>query len=726
MMSGFGSPEDAAARDTMGACVLMPVRPSVTVVSIVSLPSLFPTSERGGLQLFAQDVSYDDRREVQRDDDDEEKDRGRVDHRDGRFDVRALEAHVVEMESEVHDLPLEVQKREDAVDRQRGRELDDAHDHERRDFARAARHREDQSRQDTGRGRGQYDAPRRLPLRGAERERSVAHARGDRGEGFLRGHDDDGHREDGERQGAPDDAAGAERGRRQGLGEEDLVDVRADAVDEEAEPEDAEDDRRDAGEVVHGDPHESDDPALLRVFAKVERGDDAERHGDDAHEHDHQNRPEDGREDAALGVRLPRLVEHELADAREVDADLLHNRFGVRLDDAHHAEDRNRLALSLGVDECGTHRGVLLAAGLEALADLLVAALELGLLGLIRDAAPCETGILLELGAPEREPIPLEGGVDGPNVLLLGLPQLFEGGTELFLQVPQPREPSGVGAAEHLVSTPDVLQESMKIAVLLALDEERVRGRIRPDDVFLLDPAKVESVQVPIRDLHADAHRRRLLLRVRHGFARKDLAEHFPAVLRLDLDEGVRPEEAEAPHGDEREQPENEQQRDRQARAGEPDHRLALPEEELGERRAARRGRRRDRFGVSGSGHQMTVYFLRSRWRSASASVLTRKVTTKSRRAARKSTRYSVPPWGASGISTAMFAARVRMPLKMFQSRMGVLPVAISTIIVSPTARPKPTIRAEKIPAEAVGRITRIAVCHGEAPSCLLYTSDAA
>ncbi len=44
------------------------------------------------------------------------------------------------------------------------------------------------------------------------------------------------------------------------------------------------------------------------------------------------------------------------------------------------------------------------------------------------------------------------------------------------------------------------------------------------------------------------------------------------------------------------------------------------------------------------------------------------------------------------------------------------LPVAIRTIIVSPTARPKPTIRAEKIPAEAVGRMTRVAVCHGEAP----------
>jgi len=56
------------------------------------------------------------------------------------------------------------------------------------------------------------------------------------------------------------------------------------------------------------------------------------------------------------------------------------------------------------------------------------------------------------------------------------------------------------------------------------------------------------------------------------------------------------------------------------------------------------------------------------------------------------------------------------MPLKSDHSMIGVFPVAMRTIIVSPTARPKPTIRAEKIPAEAVGRMTRVAVCQGDAP----------
>ena len=56
------------------------------------------------------------------------------------------------------------------------------------------------------------------------------------------------------------------------------------------------------------------------------------------------------------------------------------------------------------------------------------------------------------------------------------------------------------------------------------------------------------------------------------------------------------------------------------------------------------------------------------------------------------------------------------MPLNGDQSRSGVLPVAISTIIVSPTARPNPTITAEKMPGLAVGRTTRVAVCQRLAP----------
>src|SRR5574340_1145162 len=61
-----------------------------------------------------------------------------------------------------------------------------------------------------------------------------------------------------------------------------------------------------------------------------------------------------------------------------------------------------------------------------------------------------------------------------------------------------------------------------------------------------------------------------------------------------------------------------------------------------------------------------------------------------------------------SGISTATLAASVRRPSNRFISMTGVLPVAISTIMVSPTARPMPIISAEKIPGLAVSNTTRV------------------
>ena len=75
-----------------------------------------------------------------------------------------------------------------------------------------------------------------------------------------------------------------------------------------------------------------------------------------------------------------------------------------------------------------------------------------------------------------------------------------------------------------------------------------------------------------------------------------------------------------------------------------------------------------------------------------------------------------MPPSGASGSSTAMLADSARKPLKIDQSMTGVLPVAMSTIMVSPTARPKPIMMAEKIPGLAVGSTMRIAVCQRLAP----------
>ena len=64
-----------------------------------------------------------------------------------------------------------------------------------------------------------------------------------------------------------------------------------------------------------------------------------------------------------------------------------------------------------------------------------------------------------------------------------------------------------------------------------------------------------------------------------------------------------------------------------------------------------------------------------------------------------------------------MLADSVRKPLNRLKSITAVLPVAISTIMVSPTARPKPIMTAEKIPLIAVGTTTRTVVCQVVAPA---------
>src|SRR5690606_9495128 len=110
------------------------------------------------------------------------------------------------------------------------------------------------------------------------------------------------------------------------------------------------------------------------------------------------------------------------------------------------------------------------------------------------------------------------------------------------------------------------------------------------------------------------------------------------------------------------------------------------------------------------------AYLLLSRRRTSSAKVLTTNVMTTSNRAERKSTRYKVPPTGASGISTATLAASARNPVKMPKSITGVFPVAMSTIMVSPTARPNPMMAAEKMAGPATGSTIRRIVSQWVAP----------
>ncbi len=91
-------------------------------------------------------------------------------------------------------------------------------------------------------------------------------------------------------------------------GIEQLVDIAAEVINEEAQTEYAVDDGRHAGEVVHRDTDDARDRPLLGIFAQIHRGDHAERRHQHRHQHDHQHGAEDGRENAAFGVGLARIV----------------------------------------------------------------------------------------------------------------------------------------------------------------------------------------------------------------------------------------------------------------------------------------------------------------------------------------------------------------------------------------------------------------------------------
>src|SRR4030095_12801966 len=186
---------------------------------------------------------------------------------------------------------------------------------------------------------------------------------------------------------------------------------------------------------------------------------------------------------------------------------------------------------------------------------------------------------------------------------------------------------------------------------------------------------------------------------VRDRLALDEHARHLRAVGERQAHDVGGQEKAEPVGGDETQEAEHQDQREGQCAAGQPDEGLPAPPE------------------LPRSGAHRYRYRCRSLSRTSSATVFTTNVRQKSRNAARKRTRNSVPPSGASGSSTAMFADSARKPLKIDQSMTGVLPVAMSTIMVSPTARPKPIMIAEKMPGLAVGSTMRSAVCQRVAPS---------
>src|SRR5262245_34917790 len=102
-MSGSRTSRAAASSSLTSVEILMPALSSVTVSGIVA------SSERRCLILPPQPVAHHDGGQVEQHHDREQQDGGGVDHRFGRLHVGALEADVVDVEAEVHELAVEVE-----------------------------------------------------------------------------------------------------------------------------------------------------------------------------------------------------------------------------------------------------------------------------------------------------------------------------------------------------------------------------------------------------------------------------------------------------------------------------------------------------------------------------------------------------------------------------------------------------------------------------------------
>src|SRR4029453_14145100 len=128
-------------------------------------------------------------------------------------------------------------------------------------------------------------------------------------------------------------------------------------------------------------------------------------------------------------------------------------------------------------------------------------------------------------------------------------------------------------AGNHLVTAPQLGHATVEVAPLVALQQRRLGRIVAGGDVALVDPSKVEAVQVAVADLQQHA-----LAGVGiagDGFAFLDLAQNLAAILERQLHNRLLPEKAQAIDGDEQQQAKREQQVEGERAAAQPGERLA-------------------------------------------------------------------------------------------------------------------------------------------------------
>ncbi|MNM85683.1 hypothetical protein D3C81_978120 [compost metagenome] len=475
----------------------------------------------------------------------------------------------------MHDLLVQVHVRVVAVHRQRRGQLDHTDQHQRRHFAGGSRHGEDQAGHHRRAGHRQDDFPQRLRLGRAQCQRAFTRGPRDARQAFLGGDDHHRHGEDRQGQRGPEQARGAEGRRRGGLGEEQAVQGATQHVDEEAQAEHAVDDRRNTGEVVHSDADDAGQRPLPGIFAQVDRGDHTERGDDHRHHQGHHHGAEDGREDAALGVRFARVVAEEFPELLEVEGELLAIAHGVGLVGVHQLAEADLGLLAAGVAHHHAVAIELLVQGAELFLEHLVAGIQLA-------AAGGQVGLglggqlIAQLQAAFLQTQALQAVVDAADVLLLQPVDLrieLIHALHALVQLGHGARPLG----DHLAVFLDAHQVAVEVAVLTALQGDQIGRRADVAQPLADDPGEVAAIQVAVAQLEQFAgHELRTILRHRKTSAVQALAGHLLALHFL-ADQGLRrlaghvvgrldhvrrPEVAETTHGDHRQQTDGHDHRD--------------------------------------------------------------------------------------------------------------------------------------------------------------------
>ena len=282
----------------------------------------------------------------------------------------------------------------------------------------------------------------------------------------------------------------------------------ADEVHEEAEAEDAEDNRRHAGEVVDGDTDEAHQQALRRVLPEIECRQHPERHRDDAHEEHHHDGAEDGREDAALGVRLSRIAGEELPQAAGVDGRAAGRRQLVRGIHPVHVEHRLVLLRAVGGTQREPHpRGGLNRAG-EPLFELSEPRAQGGLLLGKRQPARAQVRrgfrLLFEVQREGAQPRLLDSVVHAARSRRAPARE-----SPLDRRTLWPREASVPPAPPRCRSRsggrrPSAAQRARETGRTRAAPGRRRRRGIRAHDVVLVHPPEVGAREVAVPELELD------------------------------------------------------------------------------------------------------------------------------------------------------------------------------------------------------------------------------